>query len=84
MANRIIVTDLFETIAAQIGFKILLGNGNLCYIKLKSTGEEFIVEFSSNNQIYHIYPVIGDIPFDDRKPLFDFLMKPDVDGIKTG
>jgi hypothetical protein len=60
-----------------------LRNDNSCNIKLKSPGEEFIVELPRNGEIYYIYPVIADVPFDNRESFFEFLPKLDSHGIET-
>jgi hypothetical protein len=70
MDNRIIVNDLFEAIAMQVGFKIVLGNNNLCHVKLKSPGEEFIVDLPRNGEMLYIDSVIGNVPFDNRELFF--------------
>jgi hypothetical protein len=82
MAIRTIANDLFDAIATQIGFKICLGNNNLCNVKPKSTDEEFIVELPHNGEILYIYSVIGNVPFDNREPFLECLLKHNLHGVE--
>ncbi|MDR2806991.1 MAG: CesT family type III secretion system chaperone [Puniceicoccales bacterium] len=83
MDHRTLVNSLFQAIASSLGFQVTLGNKNLCNIKRKSTDEETIVELPSNGEILYIYTVIGDVPFDNREKVFEFILRLNLHGHGT-
>jgi hypothetical protein len=84
MDNRSTVNELFQSIATDLGFQIVLGENNLCNIKRKSTGEETIIELPHNDEMLYIYAVISDIPFNNREKFFEFALKLNLHGSSTG
>jgi hypothetical protein len=78
------VNDLFQSIASQFGFQVILGNNNLCNIKRKSNGEETIIELPRNGEILYIYAIVGDVPFSNRENFFEFILKLNLHGNGTG
>jgi hypothetical protein len=84
MDNRATVNALFQSIATDLGFQIVLGENNLCNIKRKSTGEETIIELPHNDEMLYVYAVIGDVPFDNREKFFEFALKLNLHGTSTG
>jgi hypothetical protein len=84
MDNRTTVNALFQSIATDLGFQIVLRENNLCNIKRKSTGEETIIELPHNDEMLCIYAVIGDVPLDNREKFFEFALKLNLHGTATG
>jgi hypothetical protein len=78
------VNALFQSIATDLGFQIVLGENNLCNIKRKSTGEETIIELPHNDEMLYIYAVISDAPFNNREKFFEFVLKLNLHGSSTG
>ena len=83
MDNRSVINDLFGNISNQLGFQVALGNNNLCNIKRKSTGEEYIVELPNNGNILYIYSALADVPFDHREGTFEYILRLSLHGIET-
>ena len=83
MDNRSSINNLFGNIADQLGFQVVLGDNNLCNIKSKSTGEEYIVELPNNGDILYIYSAITDVPFDHRESIFEYILRINLHGIET-
>jgi hypothetical protein len=84
MDNRSTINALFQSIAGDLGFQIVLGENNLCNIKRKSTGEETIIELPHNDEMLYIYAVLSDIPFSNREKFFEFILKLNLHGSSTG
>ncbi|MDR1366875.1 MAG: CesT family type III secretion system chaperone [Puniceicoccales bacterium] len=78
------VNALFQSIATDLGFQVVLGENNLCNVKRKSTGEETIIELSRNEEMLYIYAVISDVPFNNRENFFEFVLKLNLHGSSTG
>jgi hypothetical protein len=84
MDNREKVNALFQSIAPDLGFQIVLGSNNLCNVKRKSTGEETIIELPHNDEMLYVYAVIGETPFNNREKFFEFILKLNLHGSSTG
>lgn len=83
MDNRDIVNGLFETIAGTLGFQVVLSSNNLCNIRLKSTGQEYIIELPHNGDTLHLYAALSDLPFDNREKIFEYALKLNLHGLET-
>ncbi|UPA28682.1 MAG: CesT family type III secretion system chaperone [Verrucomicrobiota bacterium] len=83
MDNRATVNELFSAIADSLGFQVVLGNNNLCNIRLKSTGKEYIVELPHSGETLHLYAALTDLPFDYREKVFEYALKLNLHGIET-
>lgn len=83
MDSRTVVNGFFQNIASQLGFQVVIGDTNLCSITQKSTGDEYVVELPNNGDLLYIYAPLSDVPFDNREPLFEFLLQTNLHGIET-
>ncbi|MDE6576271.1 MAG: CesT family type III secretion system chaperone [Opitutales bacterium] len=83
MDNRATVNELFSAIADSLGFQVVLGSNNLCNIRLKSTGKEYVVELPHNGDTLHLYAALTDLPFDYREKVFEYALKLNLHGIET-
>lgn len=83
MDSRTVVNGFFQNIAPQLGFQVVIGDTNLCSITQKSTGDEYVIELPNNGDLLYLYAPLCDVPFDNREPLFEFLLQMNLHGIET-